>query len=72
MARILDELKIAELTVAERLELIGELWDSLTEAEVPVPEWHKQEIERRLAADEAAPHEARPWEDVRRRLLQRS
>lgn len=38
----------------------------------PVPEWHRQELEQRLAKADAAPEAAIPWEDVRDRLREKS
>jgi putative addiction module component (TIGR02574 family) len=60
------------LTVEQRLELIGELWDSIPDSldELPVPEWHREELERRLAAADADADAAIPWEQVKRRLRQ--
>ena len=41
---------ILRLPVEERLELIEEIWDSLAADadQVPVAEWHRRELERRL------------------------
>ena len=66
----LPELDIDQLTVPQRLELIALLWDSIPDSldALPVPEWHRQELERRLAAADAAPETAIPWEEVRTRL----
>ena len=68
------ELLRTPLTVEQRLELIGELWDSLPDSldELPVPEWHREELERRLAAADADPSAAIPWEQVKRRLREKS
>lgn len=62
------------LTVEQRIELIGELWDSIPDSveAMPVPEWHREELERRLAAADAEPDAAIPWEDVKRRLRRES
>jgi putative addiction module component (TIGR02574 family) len=62
------------LTVEQRLELIGELWDSIPDSlnELPVPEWHREELERRLAAADTDPSAAIPWEQVKRRLREKS
>jgi putative addiction module component (TIGR02574 family) len=70
MPTSLSELDLTQLTVDQRLELIGLLWDSIPESAeaLPIPEWHRQELERRLAAAEAAPELAIPWEQVRSRL----
>jgi putative addiction module component (TIGR02574 family) len=68
MAESLSDVAIKQLSVAERLDLIGVLWDSIPEDQVPIPEWHQQELERRLAAADADPSGAIPWEEVRQRL----
>lgn len=62
------------LTIEQRLELIGELWDSLPDSvdELPVPEWHKAELDRRLAAADASPDAGISWEDVKERLSGKS
>ena len=64
------ELLRTPLSVEQRLELIGELWDSIPDAvdELPVPDWHRKELERRLAAADADPDAAIPWEQVKKRL----
>ena len=61
------------LSVEQRLELIGELWDGIpdTVEALPVPEWHIEELERRLAAADASPDTAIPWEEVKRRLREK-
>ncbi len=53
------------LSPAERLDLIADIWDSLQNnlEEIPLPEWHRQELERRLAAAEAEPEAGIPWEE---------
>jgi putative addiction module component (TIGR02574 family) len=68
------ELLKTPLTVEQRLELIGELWDSIPDSldELPLPEWHREELERRLAAADADPSAAIPWEQVKRRLREKS
>jgi putative addiction module component (TIGR02574 family) len=61
------ELLRMPLTVDQRLELIGELWDSIPDSvdALPVPEWHRKELEKRIAAADADPDAAIPWEDVK-------
>ena len=70
MAESLSDVAIKQLSVAERLDLIGVLWDSIPDSleELPIPEWHREELERRLAAADADPDVAIPWEEVRQRL----
>ncbi|WP_433926618.1 addiction module protein [Sorangium cellulosum] len=66
-----------DLTVREQIEYVQALWERIAarEDEVPVPEWHKDELDRRLAEVEAAPNAGRCWEqveaDLRTRLATR-
>jgi putative addiction module component (TIGR02574 family) len=61
---------LTQLPVAERLELIEQLWDSLEgEAdEIPMPEWHRQEIDARLDALDSGSSAGSSWKHVRQRL----
>jgi putative addiction module component (TIGR02574 family) len=68
MPKSLLEVDIRELNASQRLDLIGQLWDSLSTENVPVPDWHVAEIERRLAEADASPESAIPWEEARARL----
>jgi putative addiction module component (TIGR02574 family) len=63
-------LGIDRLSLAERILLVEEIWDSIAaEAEaLEVPQSHKDEFDRRLAAYHADPHAGSGWEDVKRRL----
>jgi putative addiction module component (TIGR02574 family) len=47
-----------EMTVDEQIDYVQALWDRIAAKEelVPVPEWHRAEIERRLAEYEADPN----------------
>ena len=62
--------ELLRLPLAERIELVEDLWDSIaTDAEsVPVPESHRRELARRRAAHREDPSAVRPWEEVRERL----
>jgi putative addiction module component (TIGR02574 family) len=73
MSPTLQALGIDRLSVAERLDLIGEIWDSIA-AEVeqaPLTEAQRQEVDRRLAAHRANPQAAIPWEQVKAEALAR-
>jgi putative addiction module component (TIGR02574 family) len=63
-----------KLPLEERLELVEALWDSIAaDADVdrlPVPPWHLDELDRRLAEFDADPEEGSSWEEVRARLEQ--
>jgi putative addiction module component (TIGR02574 family) len=70
MSLTLEPAQIEELSIPERLELIGILWDSITDAnpQAAIPEWHLVELRRRRAEAEANPEASIPWEEVRARL----
>lgn len=42
--------EILHLPAAERLRLVEDIWDSLgaSTSDVPMPEWHRDELDRRL------------------------
>ena len=66
----LHSLGIDKLSIPERLELLGELWDSIAEhpEQVPVSEAQRDDLERRLNEYEADPSNVLPWTEVRVRL----
>jgi len=70
MAVSAASLGIDQLTVAERLELIEQIWDSLPEQVEPgdIPEWHLAELTRRRADAEAKPGLGKPWREVLNKL----
>jgi len=61
-----------KLTIAERVELVEAIWNSIPAAAdatmLPVPEAHKRVVDERLAEIEANPSAGDSWEDVRARL----
>ncbi|RQP26820.1 addiction module protein [Albitalea terrae] len=59
-----------ELPVAERLELVEDLWDSIADEidAQPVPEAVVRELRERMARYDANPESGIPWEEVKRRL----
>ena len=61
--------EILQLTPDQRLELVEDIWDSLTPDQVPLPEWHKLELDRRL--DHPEPGVRKSWEEVRGSLRDR-
>ncbi len=73
MAPTLESLGIDRLSVAERLQLVEDIWNSIA-ADVerePLTAAQQQEIDRRLAAHRANPDAAVPWEQVRSEALAR-
>jgi putative addiction module component (TIGR02574 family) len=63
-----DALAIEQLSVPERLDLITAIWDTIPEDDpsLPVPDSHRQELDRRLADRATKP--SIPWEEVQARL----
>lgn len=74
MSSNLKKLGIDGMGVEERLELIGEIWDSIANdpATLPVSDAHLAEIQRRLDAFAADGDPGRPAKeviaDIKRRL----
>jgi putative addiction module component (TIGR02574 family) len=72
MDQTLQQLGIDRLGVAERLDLISRIWDTLPEAgEFDPPAWHLEELDRRIAAADANPEAGIPWEVVKARWASR-
>ena len=65
---------IFKLPIAERIQLVGDLWDSIAAdvAEVPLTDAQKAEIDRRLAEHDADPSTALDWSVVRAELWSRA
>jgi len=69
MSTMMHDLGIDQMNPEDRLRLIGEIWDSLPEPDpARIPQSHREELDRRLAAAESNPEAAAPWEEVRARL----
>ena len=67
--------ELLELSRAEKLELVEELWDNIAsdpdgEAE-PLTAAQREDLERRLREMDEHPERGRPWEEVRERLWNR-
>jgi putative addiction module component (TIGR02574 family) len=56
-----------------RLPIMEALWVSLASApeNVPIPDWHRDIVEQRLAEDEGDESPGESWPEVRRRVEQR-
>lgn len=59
---------VFDLSPAEKLQLVEDLWDDLATSpeNVPVHEWQKQELDRRKARWLASSAEGLTWEAVKR------
>jgi putative addiction module component (TIGR02574 family) len=67
------DLKLSELTVAERIQLAEDLWDSIAAdtGDLPLTDAQKAELELRLADFERDPGAGEAWEVVRERIQRR-
>jgi putative addiction module component (TIGR02574 family) len=63
---------ITRLTTPERLALIGELWDSLSEEETPLPMPQFQELQRRMVSFESDRAHAVSWAHLKTELIERT
>jgi putative addiction module component (TIGR02574 family) len=63
----------SHLTIAERLQLVEDLWDSIpadADADaLPLAEAERVLVDERLADLRATPDAGRPWTEVRREIL---
>lgn len=63
--------EIARLTLAERIQLVEDLWDSIAaeaSQKLPLTEEQLKELRRRAQAHGERPDAALPWEQVRAEL----
>lgn len=70
MSPTLRALGIDQLSIAQRILLVEEIWDTIAdeEAEVPITEAQRQDLQRRIEAYEANPKAGSSWEEVKARL----
>jgi putative addiction module component (TIGR02574 family) len=64
--------EIARLSPPERLALIGALWDSLGDGELPLTQAQAAELERRLESFERDRANAVSWEQLKAELANRA
>ena len=65
--------EILKLPVAERIEIVEAIWDSIAASpeSLPVTESQRRELDRRLAEYRANPGLGRTWEEIRESLDKR-
>jgi putative addiction module component (TIGR02574 family) len=63
--------EISRLSVDERLELIGQLWDSLAHEPLPLSTAQQKELDRRLASLDHERADGQSWEQLRAELERR-
>ena len=70
MSTAIQELE--RLSVSERVQIVEDLWDSIarSNAEVPIPQWQKDELARRKRNYLRNPASGQTWDQVKREILQ--
>ena len=65
---------ILNLSVSERIQLVEDIWDSITEVPeaVPLTNEQKEELDRRLKEYHNNPTKGSPWDVVRERIRKRT
>lgn len=61
---------VFDLSPAEKLQLVEDLWDDLAAASeaIPVHDWQKEELDRRRLNLLQNPSSGLSWEEVKRRV----
>jgi putative addiction module component (TIGR02574 family) len=64
------KVEINQLSIAERIQLAEDLWDSILDRqdEVPLDRSQQQELDRRLERHRQDPNSGSTWEAVKQRL----
>jgi len=64
--------ELETLPISERVQLVEDLWDSIarSNAEVPIPQWQKDELARRKQKYLQNPDSGRTWDQVKQNILQ--
>lgn len=66
--------EILKLSVAERIQLVGDVWDSIAaeSGSVPLASEEVAELDRRLDEAEESPGTGKSWTEGKERLLSRA
>ena len=64
--------EIIRMSPPERLALIGELWDSMTDAELAMSPAQQRELTRRLGSFDQDKSQAVTWESLKAELAARA
>ena len=70
MVPTMKSLGIDQFSVAERILLVEEIWDSIADdgQEIDLTDVQRKDLERRIANYEANPKSGTSWEEVKARL----
>ena len=61
-------LDLKTMSIKEKIDLIGQLWNSIDEGNYEVPDWQMKILEARIQEDISCPDEGTPWEEFRSEL----
>ena len=63
--------QILSLSIAEKLQLIEDIWDTLVTNgdQIPLTQSQKQELDRRLTSHQNIENQGESWEVVKQRIL---
>lgn len=64
--------EILELSVAEKIQIVEDIWDSIRRnpEELPLSDAEKRELDKRLADYEQNPNDGMEWETLKKNILQ--
>lgn len=73
MSPMIQSLGIDRLSRDQRILLVQEIWDTIASeaADSLLTESHREELRRRVAADDTNPGDVIPWEHVKAQALER-
>ncbi len=72
MAHVTSQFDYSKLSVAERIVLVQDIWDSIAEEQsnFVLSDAEKQEIDRRIENYQKSGTQGRTWEEVKQRMRQ--
>jgi putative addiction module component (TIGR02574 family) len=64
---------IEQLSLAERIQLVQDIWDTIvaTPEQLPVTEAQRQELDRRLDAYRQDPQGGTSWQEIKAKVMRR-
>jgi putative addiction module component (TIGR02574 family) len=70
MSSLFQQSDFSNLSVAERIILVEQIWDSIAaeQSAIPLTPAQAAELDRRLEAHRKSPHEGASWEEVKARI----
>ena len=66
MSEVLKE--VLKLNAADRLQIIEDIWDSLSADKIPLTDAQKKELDRRINLYEEGKMKTSSWEEVKARI----